>query len=233
MPTLRYWDATANQYVALPGSYGQVYVAVAAAPPNASNPVIAPPMGALWVDTTATIPALATQAYFPPQTPPATGVNTFTDSAGEAWISLNGSAWRKCRDVLHARVGRVAAANIGNSTIIPFDTVVDDVYGVWSVANSWFTAPVAGFYLLTSGLQLANLAAGGYVQMWAYKNGVTTEYGNSLAQTGVVGLGPLLSVSLRYVAGDHLQVVANASATVGILGNINYCWATLDYLGSG
>ena len=35
------------------------------------------------------------QPYVPPQTPPATGNNYFTDAAGEVWVSQAGGVWKK------------------------------------------------------------------------------------------------------------------------------------------
>jgi hypothetical protein len=182
MPTLKYWDAGSNQYVAMPGSYGQVYAAVAATPPPAANPVIAPPMGALWVDTSTTPPQPPALAYVPTQAPPPTGNNSFSDAAGELWFSRNGSAWRRASDVVRARAYFNGNYTVPSSTAqqtITYNTLdpgTGDPTGSLNLGTGLFTCPVTGVYMV-SGRVYVTLAAATAFFVLITRNGATVARG--------------------------------------------------------
>jgi hypothetical protein len=71
----------------------------------------------------------AAGAFVPSQVPPPTGNNVFTDSSGEVWRSLNGSAWTRARPLglLAAVMGATSAAFGQAATIIPSLTVTATV----------------------------------------------------------------------------------------------------------
>jgi len=234
MAALRYWDASQNQWILLPGSQGQTYAQVTSGTaPNPNAPVLSPPMGALWVDTSTTAPMAP---YVPPQTPPATGNNVYTDSAGEQWFSQNGSAWRKARDVVHSRVYRNAAYTLPAAawTAIPYDTVDRDVFGFYSVANKYFTTPMSGWYQVNAMIQLgAAPTTGQFLMSNIYKNGANTVAGGQQTWTGS-GNWPVagISAALYCSSGDTLQPYAYFSAALAISVGTARCYADFHYIGS-
>src|SRR5262252_9044900 len=112
-------------------------------------------------------------AYVPPQAPPGSGKNFFTDASGEVWASLNGSAWRRARDVIKCRLYRNAAWTLTNGMSIPFDTY--DFGGTWNLSNgTTWTCPVAGDYLV-SAYVAANIPNGNYMYFVVRRNGSTNR----------------------------------------------------------
>jgi hypothetical protein len=213
-------------------SSGPAYAEIAATPPAAATPPpIVPPRGLLWVDTTTTVPFAAPAAYFPPQTPPASGFNTFTDSAGEAWISRNGSAWKKARDVLQARVYRAAAYTLPTAfATFPFDTVTRDPYAIWSGGN--FVIPVAGLYIVTNQVVVNHGAAGQYANTGIYQNGVAMTWSGS--NPGGAGYVPLGNTDhLVCAAGDLVTSAAFSSPALAVVAASVYCFMSIKYEGTG
>jgi hypothetical protein len=207
-----------------------MYTQVAATPPNASAPTITPPMGFLWVDTSTTPPSGT--AYYPPQTPPASGFNSFTDASGEVWISLNGSAWKKARDVLHVGVARNATFNIPTTAAaISYDTIVSDPYSIYNAGTTRFTLPIAGIYLVTAELT-ANMTTGQWVHQSVYKNGTNVADFSFNAFGAVWGTVPM-AYSLKAIAGDYLQMFGVASAVIATIAGTIYTFCNVDYLGTG
>jgi hypothetical protein len=217
MATLRYWDGT--QYQPIPGPPAGAYTAVGPTAPNASTPgtSLVPPNGFLWVDTGTTIPP---QPYVPPQAPPASGWNTFTDAAGTVWVSNNGSAW-KLATAIKARLHRQAAWTMTQGANVLFDTM-DVNYGfVYNASTGVLTVPVAGDYLLTANVTGTTAAAGDYmgflIQAPAGGNAISAVMGSPL-----VGweFGACVSAVRNCNAGDSLSVdvyVSNGKA--GNVGN--------------
>jgi hypothetical protein len=75
------------------------------------------------------------------------GIQSFIDVYGDMWVAkpgVNGGAWRKARDVLHAVIYRNAAWSSGSTIVVAFDTVLRDTYGMFS--SNGYLIPVAGWY---------------------------------------------------------------------------------------
>jgi hypothetical protein len=132
-------------------------------------------MGALWIDTSAAASPVSS-AYFPAQTPPATGFGSFTDGAGVVWVSMNASPWRMAREVLSMRVFQNTSQSLPAApsppTQINYDTIDWDVYGMWSMTTHRATVPIAGRYQMTIRAEATGMASGNcrsFCELW--KNG--------------------------------------------------------------
>lgn len=232
-PVLRYWDANQNAYIAIPSAPGQTYASVGLTAPSPVSPPMNPPMGALWVDTS-TSPA--SSAYVPSQTPPGSGLNTYQDASATWWISYNGSAWKKATDALHTRVARNAVMSWPTTAAaVPWDTIVDDPYALYSTGTNRFTCPIAGMYLMSETIYCTVTAANQQIVSDARKNGTLFARGNNTQSPGTSwAITSSLTISIRCVAGDYLQVFGGATAVL----STTYAdpannWATFDYLGTG
>jgi hypothetical protein len=151
----------------------------------------------------------AAGAFLPPQVPPPTGFNSYTDPSGEVWASRNGSAWRKARDALGARMYRNAAYNSGASgtfITMPFDTILEDVYGCCVAgASASFTCPIPGHYLVSARIDVIPNVTLCRCILTLYKNGAEFNRGGDMtvpAANAVAGL--LLVEDVTAVAGDVL-----------------------------
>jgi hypothetical protein len=176
-----------------------------------------------------------------PGRPPTTGgsnVATYTDALGDLWISkngVNGGAWRRPRDVLHARMWRSAAFSLtATVTSLNFDTVERDPYGLYTGAA--FSCPVAGLYQVTTAIgytaNVTNLSATVSASRSA---GPAYCIGGIVSGTATGGAGRMLGTSgpMACVAGDNLAVQIFAGTTTAGAPGQYITWATFSYLGSG
>ena len=207
------------------------YAEVAATAPTAATPTaIVPPQGLLWVDTSTTA---VSAPFFPSVTPPGSGFNTTTDSSGQTWVSINGSAWKTAQDALHCRVNRGAVYSVPTTaTALPFDTAADDTYGMYSTGTSRFTCPIAGWYQIYAMTYVIGNAANQQVNVAVYKNGTLVVRNVGTWVTGAV-MTSIFWVN-RCVATDYLQVyfwaTAALSTTYADPANV---YGNFDYMGSG
>lgn len=144
--------------------------------------------------------------YVPPQAPPPTGKNFFTDAAGEVWASLAGSAWLKAKQVIKCRVYRSAAFTITNGYVVPFDTY--DIGAAWALfSGTLFTAPIAGDYLINAGV-VGNIPTAYYMYFSVRKNGAVARISNVFwNNTGAANnVSPQLTDTIQLAAGDTLDV---------------------------
>jgi|SRR5579871_3417869 len=186
--------------------------------------------GAQLVDLRAALPGLS-GPRFPPVAAGSPLVSQ-TDANGEVWVAkggVNGGAWRKARDVLHARVSRNAAWN--SSTVLSahqFDTIQFDPYGIWSFGAVGFVVPIAGIYQFSALLSILGggapaIAIGSFAAGPAYNNG------NDL--NGIVR--PFAYTTLSCTAGQGIPFYVQTSVSVGGRTGPADCYATCDYLGTG
>jgi hypothetical protein len=235
MATLKYWDGT--QYQPIPGPPAGAYTAVGPTAPNASTPgtSLVPPNGFLWVDTGTTIPPAP---YVPPQAPPATGFNSFTDPAGEAWVSQNGSAWKKAINVLGFNCHR-GTAFVMPTTWSPFDYDVKDVdpYNLYNSGTGVFTTPIAGRWFLQISIGATASAAGQWI-ISAWYLGAPGALGAALCQgTSTAAVAMVFDAGTSTVqslaAGQALtsQIIAGAGMTG--FADMTISRVSGQYLGSG
>ena len=171
--------------------------------------------------------------------PPYTGggIGTYTDPAGEVWVAkvgVNGGAWRKARDVLHARWYRAAAWSTATGAGVPivFDTADFDAYGLWVSGSSGFVAPVAGVYRAGGALTAPFAAAGQYVQLTLVQ-GAAQIAQNTLYGAGAVNGNAAVSDIVRAAAGDVLSVQARTTAVQAGLTGRGLTYFNVDYVGTG
>jgi hypothetical protein len=153
------------------------------------------------------------------------------------WVSRNGSAWKMARDVLSARIARGAAYTTGAAatlTVMPFDTVVEDVYGMATVgANAAFNCPIAGRYLMSGRFSVA-VGASIRVIIEIYKNGLELFRGVDQTSSVSTTLGLTVMEDVPAVAGDTLQIaywIQQASGVMETGSLVNRM--SVRYLGTG
>lgn len=176
----------------------------------------------------------AAGAFVPASTPPPTGINSYTDPAGDVWVSKNGSVWKKARDVVRAKLYRNAAWTLpnGGNVVTPFDTVLFDpltcsVFG----ASAAFNCPIAGDYLCTgvSGTG-AGAVSGDIFSCSILRNGGFAVYGTSVGAVPVGwGQGWTVTGVVRCGASDTLQLntycqIAKAGQTGSGLCFLDVSW---------
>ena len=179
-----------------------------------------------------------------PMTPPVytgaeiNGVASMTDDTGEVWVckaGVNGGAWRRARDVLHARVYRAGALVIGApEATFPFDSVGRDPYGLWVPAQTQFVVPIAGLWLVHSALMGAGSGLAQAFYSYLYAEGVTPGTASNHSSTVTFAFGPVNVATIEPAAGTSVRLTAGTSG-----GNLamnvgpTFTYMNLDYLGTG
>jgi len=92
-----------------------------------------------------------------PNPPGGAAVSTYTDSTGRVYCSKNGSAWLPATQVLKSKVYRNAAWTQTSGATVPFDVASWDPYQLSN--GTTFTAPIAGDYLFSFQVGVANQPA--------------------------------------------------------------------------
>jgi hypothetical protein len=239
------WDAVTNQMVSAQVSVqdaNHIQVRVAQNMPNNVNVII---IGSAQAPAPINPADYANKSYVDARTPnlPApvtsgTTIQTFTDALGDVWVAKNGvnaGAWKRARDVLHARVWRNAAFNFTTAgPVLAFDTVDRDPYGMYSTATGQFSAVVAGWYHLEI-RAVATSTAGGVI--WAEldvsKNGAAYAQGPTGTAPAGLYITPLCVTSVYCAAGDYITVITMGGSTIGGGPGVTSTFATIDYLGTG
>jgi len=194
-------------------------------------------MGFLWIDTSTSPPPVT--PYYPPQTPPASGTNSFTDASGEVWLSKTGSAWRRARDVATARIYLASNQTVasGNVQILLSATQFDPL---GSFASNAYTVPVAGRYLITGSIGHSGApATAGSVQSILTTNGVASSYGNVAFFPASAGSWPAYSVQdiQKFNAGDAIALfnwlAAGGPANITVMGDPTRTFLAVHFLDPG
>jgi hypothetical protein len=163
---------------------------------------------------------------------------TVTDAAGVVWVAkggVNAGAWKRATDVLHAAYYRNAA--ISPTTTIanfPYDTVLNDDYGIYVPGTAAITLPVAGIWRVFAQIAYQATAVGQYIAVLLSQPGQGAwgiqHNANATAPTASVA-----SVTRRYAAGLTLTTQAQTSGATlpAVVGTVSYCHLDIDYLGTG
>jgi hypothetical protein len=185
-------------------------------------------------------PAAGLSTPTPP--PPVTtgGLVSWTDPGGTVWVAkpgVNGGAYRRATDVLHARWYRTAAYNIPITSGIafPFDTKDYDAYGLYNAANGTFTAPVAGMWRFSSSIQATANSGTDFHNAMLRKNNVRVRQHQGIAggTSGTYGMYAVISTDDLAAAGDNYIIESyKLGAVAAALGGQQTGWC-IGYIGSG
>lgn len=172
----------------------------------------------------------------PQQTPPPTGFTNYTDAAGNAWVSINGSAWKLATNALHARYNRSSAFTLPTTdAALPMDGLDYDNYNLYSSATGTFTTPTAGIWKLTFSLGAVTTASGQRITASIRNPTNTATYSTANTFQSTNGNTSVMCEYTSLLAINYaLSVFAGAS--VASLAGINIDWwtfITIDYLGTG
>lgn len=160
---------------------------------------------------------------------------SWQDSSSEWWVAkggVNGGAWRKARDVLHARAYRAGAFTViaGTANNLAMDTVDLDPYGI--LTAGFFTFPLAGLWQVSgaTGVSIGvNQWVRGYVK-WNDRTNLVAAYSSPIA----IGGGFPYPADVRKVAAGATALMANdGSATITGTPGATATWLSADYLGTG
>jgi hypothetical protein len=140
---------------------------------------------------------------------------------------LQGPAQIAASESVEAHYSTAAGQSIetgATGEILDFGTVITDSHGSVTTGASWkFTAPKSGTYSVKASATLASgggWAAGEYMFLQLYKNGVSGEYiavsfQQATHTTNVVCAG---STDIKLIAGDYIQlyVAQNSGGTIAL-----------------
>jgi hypothetical protein len=174
-----------------------------------------------------------------PLPPPTTSstIQSYTDPFGEVWIAkstVHAGAWKRARDVLHARWWRNAGGTLTTThTVIGFDTMNFDAYGIL-VSQRHFLIPIPGIYHFENMVTGVPPTAGVYVQAIVQINGVLIKANNVYSQG--VNNSDTASVSdlLKLNSGDQVTTSARCgSATCTVTPGSGNTSMSISYNGTG
>jgi hypothetical protein len=181
-------------------------------------------------------PAMLNGAAEPATT--SASIVTRTDTTGEVWVAkagVNGGLWRKARDVVAGRWWRAAAYTFSTSnTVLAFDTVERDPYGLYGTASGIFACPVAGWYLVSGKLTLTPTAAGNTPNAIVYKNGAPYGYIAGITTVNASATHLPMAAMLTYcAAGDQLVLEINSIPAVAGGAGQTQAYLNIAYTGTG
>jgi hypothetical protein len=188
-------------------------------------------------------PDYATKLYvdqrtpnLPPPVTSGTTVQSYTDVLGDVWVALNGvnaGAWKRARDVMHARAHRVAAYGITSTLAsIPLDTASRDPYGFLS--GGALVAPISGLYHFDGHIDWASGTAVSFVNFYIMRNGQAVASGifpGNANQWGAAAMNDQFPA----VAGDAFTIggYGPVSVTLTVRTGLAETFLTMNYLGTG
>jgi len=216
MATLKYWDVGSSSYVLLSGGVGPAG--------GTANQLLVKNSGTDYDTKWAPLQV----SYVPPQAPPGSGKNFYTDAAGEVWASLNGSAWQKASQVIKSRLYRNAAWSPTLPVSVPFDTY--DIGSTWNLSNgTTWTCPVTGDYLY-SVQAIANVLANNWLAVSIRKGGTVirthTAYNSN---GGANNVAPHGSDVVQFATGDTSDVYFSTNQSGALAGGVGIASTFVSY----
>ena len=96
------------------------------------------------------------------------------------------------------------------NTKVLFTTLELDTHGGWNAANNRFLPQVAGYYLVTAGIDILVSVDQAACQVGIWKNGVAYRAGAASRMSGTAHTGAEITVPLLYLNGstDYIEVLA-------------------------
>jgi|SRR5215469_5819054 len=176
-----------------------------------------------------------------PTLPPALGAGapftTYTDPSGEVYVAkggVYGGAYKKARDVLHVAWYRGAAfTSTATPTLLGFDSMDNDPYGLYSTGTSYVTVPLAGVWRTLVRLSVSATATGQWVQVTVYRSGVG-DHALGMAHSSVATtLLAETSLVRPFNAGDQVGAHLASSVTLNGYTGAGGSHFEMDYLGTG
>jgi hypothetical protein len=177
----------------------------------------------------------AANTFYPPQTPPPTGFNSFTDNSGRVWVSYNGSAWATANGNLISGVFGVPAGAIpGNPTKITWTSVYSDVYHMFQSNNTDIIVPIAGWWSVTLSLGATANVAGNALACQVLKNNTISMMIGNVVVAQAAGNVMISNVSGMNVMNIGTVIAATSEFGAGIpaygVGDINFL--LVQYMGA-
>jgi len=183
--------------------------------------------------------AVAGLANLPPALGAGAALASFTDGAGVVWVAkggVNGGAWRRATDVLHARYYRSAAFTFpAAATAFGYDTVIADDYGLYAPASGIATFPLGGLWRMEAGIGAAGTgtAAQNRVEIWDQAD-ASGALAAGVAAAGAAFTAALCAWQNRIAAGVQWQTRMASSAAGGAgRGLRDTTRLFISYLGTG
>jgi hypothetical protein len=165
------------------------------------------------------------------------GIQSFTDVLGDVWVAANGvygGAWKRARDVLVGAWHRVGAWSTGTATtLMTYDSMDYDTYGLYNQSNGTITLPVAGIWRIDHVVAASMTATAQWVQTRIDVSGQAgAGYGLAMA-SGVTWIVAPSWVQRKMNAGD--QVILYQAASVVLTGRVDIGNTKMSfaYLGTG
>src|SRR5882672_5423432 len=245
MPTLKFWDATAGQYVALPAisssAPSNMVATIINTPTVASSPYTITHnmsttnvMVQAWDVVTNDLivvrmhitDANHVQLFFEQNCP--NNVNV---------LVVGGAGSLAPAPVVAARMRNQAAAqSLPGNTVLIYDTLEYDTHGGCNIATGTYTVPVGqpGDYLVSGEYASTGLPAAQYAGIAIQRNG--TIYANGTQYAGSSGsVAAHVSSVVRCNAGDTLQIVAIPQSSISNYSQAagNYQYMTVHRIFSG
>jgi hypothetical protein len=192
-------------------------------------------------------PDYATKLYVDQRTPnlpppviSGTTVQSYTDVLGDVWVALNGvnaGAWRRARDVLHARYYRVAGfTSLANAwSSLSMDTLHFDDYGMYSAGTGLFTPPVTGVYRLTFQCGATCTATAQWVQPGIWTGNVVNVVADVVGHASTAKGCSMNVTTIRRITTLTDTYVARFASSVALAGltGADTTFFEMDYLGTG
>jgi hypothetical protein len=239
-PIVQIWDAVTGQNVLAlitVVNANSITVAVQQAMPNNVNVII---MGSAQAPVPVAPANYATMQFVTgctAQLPPpvtTTTVQSFTDVLGDIWIAkstVSSGAWRRARDVAHARI-YLNTATVTTGGGIAMTGTTNDPFSC--CAGGIFYCPIAGVYKVTVSLGLSTApTAAGFVQPAIVVTGNLTAYGppNYYPASSAALPGGICSDFVVCLNTDNIQAYTWVSQSCTLNGNTQRSYMSVEYVG--
>ena len=137
---------------------------------------------------------------------------------------------------LHSRVYRSSQWGVSTGGLaIPFDTVGNDAWGLYSIGQQRWNIQIAGWYLVHGFYSLIPNTAGQWCGISLYRNGAAHSNGTQESFGGAGYNWPTVEVTAAVFCNptDYLQLFASSSVNLNCTGGPAATYGSCHYLGTG